>query len=149
MSDSGDAIATAMTWMFAVTSYTVRLETISLVALQVSCTLVPWILGSSTFEKIYKLLVFIVMPSISVFIFLSNRHIVPQILWYGLLRGRDSSTDTFTLIHHLVQLAVTAGGRIFIHVKMNGEHPNHIIRLEIAALVVLQCLVLANLVHHT
>ena len=69
MSDSGDAIAKAMTWMLAVTSYTARLEAICLVALQVSCTLVPWILESSTFEKIYKLLVFIVMPSISVFIF--------------------------------------------------------------------------------
>ena len=96
ISDCGDTIATAMAWTVTITCHTIQQETLPLVSLQVICTIYPWILESSAFEKIYKLVVLIVMPSISVVIVLAVRDSIPQFLWYKILRGQGSSIDSST-----------------------------------------------------
>ena len=123
-------------------------------SLQVICTLYPWMLESSAFEKIYKMVVLIVMPSISAVIFVAMRHLIPQLLWYEILRGHDSSTDTcaatiVSFVSLALVFAISASGRIFIYFKTKGESPNYIIGLEVAALVTVQSLALNLLVPHS
>ena len=153
VSGCGDTIATAMTSTIAIISHTLHLEILPLVSLQVICTLYPWILESSAFEKIYKMVVLVIMPSISAVIFVALRHLSPQLLWYAILRGQGSSTDTSAAIIYFVSLAlvfaISASGRIFIYFKTKGESPNYIIRLEVAALVTAENLALNLLVPHS
>lgn len=90
LTDSGEFIAVAMSLLILTIGKILQLIVLSIVVLQVLCTWYPWMLESSVFETVYKSVVAVAIPSVSLMVTLGIFYLgfVPPV-WYYLLRGQE------------------------------------------------------------
>ena len=150
-SDSGETIAVSASWLMFYLAQTSRLEALAIVILQLLCTNYPWLLESSTFEKIFKGAIFIAIPTLALMsaFLMSYLGYTPPV-WYELLRGQDSVTlDGIPLLIRIISISIVTVfyiiSRLSFRIIHHCEHnPNYIIRLDIIACCAFQN-VLTNL----
>ena len=156
LSDSGETIAWSASLFLFNLGQTARLESLTIVALQVLCTQYPWLLDSSAFEKVYKLIVAIFMPMASISLLIVYCHLehndnrcFPE--WYNILRGQDASAPQedvggakfiFRVVSILLVIISSTLARLFIRMRYPAGHsPNYIIRHDILSFFIFASLV--------
>ena len=150
LSDSGHTAALLLAWLMAFLAQTVRLTAISIVVLQLLFTLHPWLLESSAFESTWRIIVAVVLPTISFGTHLAIGYLgfVPHV-WYALLRGKDISlvdrllVSTPVIVSISLVMILSASAYVFIRMRdQSGNGPNYIFRLDVFALVSLQNMII-------
>ena len=150
--DSGETVATALSWTMFNLGQTARLEILAVAALQILCTQYPWLLESSTFEKAYKLVVAIIIPAISTSFMIACHSLGYNAPFYELLREKDipRDIDALTMVRIvLISLVVIVStlARLFIRMRdTNGDSPNYTLRLDITLSLALQNMALRLLI---
>ena len=146
LSDSGHTAAFILGWLLAFLAQTVRLTAIATVVLQLLFTLHPWLLESSAFESTGRVIVAVVVPTISFVTILAIGYFgygPPHGMLYTLLRGQDISlVDRLsTPVFVSISLVMISSASAYVFIRMrdpSGNGPNYIFRLDVFALVSLQ-----------
>ena len=146
LSDSGHTTALLLAWLMFFLAQTVRLTAISIVVLQLLFTLHPWLLESSAFESTWRVIVAVVLPTISFVTHLAIGYsggYVPPVL-YALLRGQDIPlVSTPVLVSISLVMISSASAHVFIRMRdPTGNGPNYIFRLDVFALVSFQNMII-------